>query len=135
VLRLRQEKEENPASAESQVDETTLYIAAASGAKKRNLYGARSKRVDYISNSGNKTTVVTKVNDGHEKKSKKMERKINKLSKTLEIVCNRFNITLPDCDSDGESSDGGDARLGPTTSHSRAGGSEEDDHDSRMIVS
>ena len=64
-----------------------------------------------------------------------MERKINKLSKTLEIVCNRFNITLPDCDSDGESSDGGDGRPGPTTSHSRARGSEEDDHDSRMIVS
>ena len=40
MLRLRQEREENPASAESQVDETTLYIAAASGAKKRNLYGA-----------------------------------------------------------------------------------------------
>ena len=40
MLRLRQEKEENPASAESQVDETTLYIAAASGAKKRNMYGA-----------------------------------------------------------------------------------------------
>ncbi|PWA95625.1 hypothetical protein CTI12_AA049210 [Artemisia annua] len=135
VLRLRQQREENPASAESEVDETTLYIAAASGAKKRNLYGAGSKRVDYITDSGNKTTAVTKVNDGQEKKSKKMERTINKLSKTLEIVCKRFNITLPDCDSDGESSDGGDARPGPTTSHSQAGGSEEDDHDSHMIVS
>jgi hypothetical protein len=131
-LRLRQEREENSASA---VDETTLYIEAASGAKKRNMYGAGSKRVDYITKSENKTTVVTKVNDGQEKKSKKMERKINKLSKTLEIVCNRFNIALLDCDSHGESSDEGDARPGTTTSHSRAGGSEEDDHDSRMIES
>ncbi|GJR95533.1 hypothetical protein Tco_0267707 [Tanacetum coccineum] len=40
MLRLRQEREENPDSSESQVDETTLYIAATSGAKKRKLYGA-----------------------------------------------------------------------------------------------
>ncbi|GJS02103.1 ribonuclease H-like domain-containing protein [Tanacetum coccineum] len=142
VLRLRQEREGNQASAESQVDETTLYIEAASGAKKRNLYGAGSKRVDYIKDkdSGNETTGITKVNDGWEKKSMKMERKLNKLNKTLEIVCNRFNITLPDCDSDSENTDGGDAHQRPNTSNSRAGESnsqagerEEDDHDSRMI--
>ncbi|GJZ70186.1 hypothetical protein Tco_0633736 [Tanacetum coccineum] len=122
VLRLRKEREGNQASAESHVDETTLYIEAASGAKKRNLYGAGSKRVDYIKDkdSGNETTGITKVNDGWEKKSMKMERKLNKLNKTLEIVCNRFNITLPDCDLDSENTDGGDAHQGPNTSNSRA---------------
>ncbi|GKE27055.1 PDR ABC-type transporter family protein, partial [Tanacetum coccineum] len=119
VLHLRQEREGNQGSAESQVDETTLYIEAASGAKKRNLYGAGSKRVDYIKDkdSGNETTGITKVNDG------------------------RFNITLLDCDSDSDT-DGGDAHQGTITSNSRAGESnsragkgEEDDHDSRMIVS
>ncbi|GJX49664.1 hypothetical protein Tco_0276509 [Tanacetum coccineum] len=144
VLRLRQEREGNQASAETQVDETTLYIEAASGAKKRNLYGTGSKKVDYIKDkdSGNETTGITKVNDGWEKKSMKMERKLNKLNKTLEIVCNRFNITLPDCDSDSKNTDGGDAHQGPNTSNSRAGESnsrsgerEEDDHDSRMIMS
>ncbi|GKF33435.1 hypothetical protein Tco_0106635, partial [Tanacetum coccineum] len=66
VLLLRQEREGNQASAESQIDETTLYIEAASDAKKRNLYGAGSKRVDYIKviDSGNETTGITKVNDG-----------------------------------------------------------------------
>nr|GFA01096.1 hypothetical protein [Tanacetum cinerariifolium] len=144
VLRLRQEREGNQASAESQLDETTLYIEAASGAKKRNLYGAGSMRVDYIKDkySRNETTGTTTVNDGWEKKSMKMERKLNKLNKTLEIVCNRFNITLPDCDSDSENTDGGDDHQGPNTSNSRAGKSNsragervEDDHDSRMIVS
>nr|GEZ39436.1 hypothetical protein [Tanacetum cinerariifolium] len=144
VLRLRQEREGNQAYAESQLDETTLYIEAASGAKKRNLYGAGSKRVDYIKDkySRNETTGTTTVNDGWEKKSMKMERKLNKLNKTLKIVCNRFNITLPDCDSDSENTDGGDAHQGPNTSNSRAGESnsragerEENDHDSRMIVS
>nr|GEU60016.1 zinc finger, BED-type, phospholipase-like, homeodomain-like protein [Tanacetum cinerariifolium] len=63
MLRLRQEREGNQASAESQVDETTLYIEAASGAKKRNLYGAGSKRVYYIKDkdSGNETTRITKI--------------------------------------------------------------------------
>ncbi|GKA37657.1 PDR ABC-type transporter family protein [Tanacetum coccineum] len=63
VLRLRQEREGNQASAESQVDETTLYIEAASGAKKRNPYGAGLKRVDYIEDkdSGNETTGITKI--------------------------------------------------------------------------
>nr|GEV57955.1 PDR ABC-type transporter family protein [Tanacetum cinerariifolium] len=46
VLRLRQEREGNQASAESQVDETTLYIEAASGAKKRNLYVFLDKQVE-----------------------------------------------------------------------------------------
>ncbi|GJX62490.1 PDR ABC-type transporter family protein [Tanacetum coccineum] len=66
VLLLRQKREGNQASTESQVDETTLYIEAASDAKKRNLYGAGSKRVDYIKviDSGNETTGITKVNDG-----------------------------------------------------------------------
>nr|GEX76819.1 hypothetical protein [Tanacetum cinerariifolium] len=53
VLHLRKEMEENPASAKSQVDETKLHIAATSDAKKRNLYGVRSKRADYIIDSGN----------------------------------------------------------------------------------
>ncbi|GKC32501.1 hypothetical protein Tco_1039795 [Tanacetum coccineum] len=123
VLRLRQEREGNQASVESQVDETTLYIEATSGAKKRNPYGAGSKRVDYIkdNDSGNETTGITKVNDMWEKKSMKMGRKLNKLNKTLEIVCNRFNITLPDCDSDSENTDEGDAHQRPNTSNSRAG--------------
>ncbi|GJW23961.1 hypothetical protein Tco_0037772, partial [Tanacetum coccineum] len=144
VLHLRQEREGNQASAESQVDETTLYIEATNGAKKRNLYSAGSKRVDYIKDkdSGNETTRITKVNDGWEKKSMKMERKLNKLYKTLEIVCNCFNITLLDYDSDSEHTDGGGAHQGPNTSNSQAGESnsrarerEEDDHDSRIIVS
>nr|GEY58462.1 hypothetical protein [Tanacetum cinerariifolium] len=119
VLRLRQEREGNQASAETQVDETTLYIEAASGAKKRNLYGAGSKRVDYIKHkdSRNETTGITMENDRWEKKSMKMKRKLNKLNKTLEIVCNRFNITLPNCDSDSENTDGGDAHQGPNTSN------------------
>ncbi|GJR29814.1 hypothetical protein Tco_1106046 [Tanacetum coccineum] len=86
-------------SAESQVDETTLYIAAESGAKKRNMYGVGSKRFDYLKDSGNETPAISKAYDGWEKKSLKMERKINKSNKTLEIVCSRFNITLLDCDS------------------------------------
>ncbi|GJU64047.1 ankyrin repeat-containing protein, partial [Tanacetum coccineum] len=91
----------------SSFDETTLYIEAAGGVKRRNLYGARSKSVDSIKDidSGNKTTGITKVNDEWEKKNMKMERKISKLNKTLEIVCNRFNITLPDCDSGSENID------------------------------
>ncbi|GKB27040.1 hypothetical protein Tco_0866441, partial [Tanacetum coccineum] len=102
----------NQGSAESQVDETKLYIEAASGAKKRNLYGAGSKRVDYIKDkdSGNETTGITKVNDGWEKNN--------------------------------ENTDEGDAHQRPNTSNSRAGESnsqagerEEDDHDSRMIKS
>nr|GEW21216.1 hypothetical protein [Tanacetum cinerariifolium] len=137
-----EEREGNQASAETQVDETTLYIEAASGAKKRNLYGTGSKRVNYIKDKyyRNETTGITTVNDGWEKKSMKMERKLNKLNKTLEIVCNRFNITHPNYDSDSENTDGGDAYQGPNTSNSRAGESnsragerEEDDHDSRMI--
>ncbi|GJY28030.1 PDR ABC-type transporter family protein [Tanacetum coccineum] len=112
VLHIRQEREENQASAESQVDETTLYIEATSGAKKRNLYGVGSKRVDYIKDIdfGNETTGITKVNDR--------------------------------CDSDSENTDGGDAHQGPNANNSRAGESnsraserEKDDHDSRMIVS
>ncbi|GKE33040.1 hypothetical protein Tco_1452362, partial [Tanacetum coccineum] len=51
VLHLRKEREENPASAIS-VDETKLYIAATSDAKKRNLYGVGSKRADYIIDYG-----------------------------------------------------------------------------------
>ncbi|GJR48289.1 hypothetical protein Tco_1316392 [Tanacetum coccineum] len=138
------ERRDNQASAKVKLDETTLYIEAASGANKRNLYGAGSKRVDYIKDkdSGNETTGITKVNDGWEKKSMKMERKLNKLNKTLEIVCNCFNITLLDYDSDSKNTDGGDAHQKPNTSNSRAGESnsqagerEEDDHDSRMIVS
>nr|GEW20381.1 hypothetical protein [Tanacetum cinerariifolium] len=64
-----QEREGNQASAGSQVDETALYIEAASGAKKRNLYGVGSKRVDYIKDkdSGNETTGIAKINDGWEK--------------------------------------------------------------------
>ncbi|GKD02973.1 hypothetical protein Tco_1177947 [Tanacetum coccineum] len=108
MLHIRQEREENQASAESQVDETTLYIKAGSGAKKRNLW---------------------------EKKSKIMERKLNKFNKTLEIVCNCFNIALSDCNSDSENNDGGDAHQGPNTSNSRADEREEDEHDNRMIVS
>ncbi|GKE15080.1 hypothetical protein Tco_1422657, partial [Tanacetum coccineum] len=98
VLRLRQEREENPAT---------------SGAKKRNMYGAGSKRVDYIIDSGNETqtAAISKANDS----------------------C--FNITLSDCDSDSENGDGGNAHQGPDTSHSGAVRREEDDHDSRMIVS
>nr|GEU38356.1 hypothetical protein [Tanacetum cinerariifolium] len=42
VLRLRQEREGNQASTGSQVDETALYIEAASGAKERNLYDCDS---------------------------------------------------------------------------------------------
>ncbi|GKE07388.1 hypothetical protein Tco_1399406 [Tanacetum coccineum] len=58
--------------------------------------------------------------------------------KQLELL-SRFNITLPDCDSDSDT-DGGDAHQGTNTSNSRAGESnsragegEEDDHDSCMI--
>nr|GEU85030.1 PDR ABC-type transporter family protein [Tanacetum cinerariifolium] len=74
-----------------------------------------------------------KADDGWEKKSTKMKRKVNKLIITLEIVCSRFNITLPDCDSDSENGNGGDARQGPNTSHSGAVRRDEDDHDNRMI--
>ncbi|PWA89857.1 hypothetical protein CTI12_AA106750 [Artemisia annua] len=74
---------ENPASVEREVDETALYIAAAGGAKRRNLYGVGSKRVDYIKDR-NKATAVIKVDDGWEKKSMKMDRHIKKLNKTLE---------------------------------------------------
>ncbi|GJS81697.1 multidrug resistance-associated protein 5 [Tanacetum coccineum] len=124
-------------SAESQVDETTTYITTASGAKKRNLYGVGSKRVDYLKDSGNETT-ISKADDRWEKKSlkmEKMERKIKKLNQNLEIVCSRFNITLLNCDFDSENGDGGDAHQGPNTSHSRAVRRKEDDHDSRMIMS
>nr|GFA39551.1 hypothetical protein [Tanacetum cinerariifolium] len=46
----------------------------------------------------------------------------------------RFNITLPDYDSDSENGNGGDAHQGPNTSHSGAIRRDEDDHDSRMII-
>ncbi|GJX35633.1 hypothetical protein Tco_0247190 [Tanacetum coccineum] len=48
----------------SSFGETTLYIAAASGVKRRNLYGVGSKSVDSIKDidSRNKTIGITKVN-------------------------------------------------------------------------
>nr|GEV59147.1 PDR ABC-type transporter family protein [Tanacetum cinerariifolium] len=120
--------------------ETSKYketLKKSSGVKRRNLCGVGSKSIDYIKDidSGNKTTGITKVNDKWEKKYMKMERKINKLNKTLEIVCNRFNITLPDCDFGSENTDEGDAYQGPNISHSRAGEINKGDHDSFMIMS
>nr|GEX70734.1 hypothetical protein [Tanacetum cinerariifolium] len=132
VLRLKQEREEN---AKSHVDETKLYIAATSGIKKIDMYGVGSKRAYYIIDSGNETTTLSKARDRWEKKSMDMKRKINKLNRTLEVVCSRFNITLPDCDSHRENGDGGYAHQGPNTSRTRAVLREEYDHDSRMIVS
>ncbi|GJT21112.1 PDR ABC-type transporter family protein [Tanacetum coccineum] len=53
VLHLRKEREENPASAIS-VDETKLYIAATSDAKKRNLrFNITLPDYDYDSENGN----------------------------------------------------------------------------------
>ncbi|GKD06306.1 PDR ABC-type transporter family protein [Tanacetum coccineum] len=104
-------------STESQVDETTLYIAAANGAKKRNMYGVGLKRSDYLKDSGNETPIISKAYDGWEKKSLKMERKINKSNKTLEIVCSHFNITLSDCDSYSENNEAANEEYVPTHSN------------------
>ena len=87
MLGLRQEPEENTASAEAWANDTTLYVELAGGAKSRSLYGVGWKGVDYFINSGNKWTAIFKPDGGWEKKSirmkRKLTRKINKLNQTL----------------------------------------------------
>lgn len=58
MLRLRQEKGITSKATEAHVAESTLFLEAVGGAKRRNIYGVGSKRVDYYSNAGNRGTCI-----------------------------------------------------------------------------
>ncbi|GJZ40109.1 hypothetical protein Tco_0586672 [Tanacetum coccineum] len=68
ILPVSQAMEENQVAAEAQTYDTTLYVEAGSGVKSRNVYGVGSKGVDYVINSGNKRTAISKRDGGWRKK-------------------------------------------------------------------